>query len=90
MVENGLFNSNLFMIQDYIVLLAQKEEKVFYPQTISRILDIPMDLVVTELNKLISEGLICLKYQIRCNNDLHTLCEVDDFNNILNNSIYCE
>lgn len=86
-----MFNVNLYRIQDYVITLAKKKEiKYFYPQTISRVLDIPLDLVVDELTKLTSEGFIFLKYQIRCKTDSHILYEIEDFNELLNKNIYCE
>ena len=86
-----MFNENLCLIKDYVKSLAQKERvKSFYPHTISRKLNIPLELVVLELPKLIEEGCIELKYEIRCTNDLTTRNTVDNYKELLNTTVFCD
>jgi len=84
-----MLNVNLCQIKEYVESLARKERvKSFYPQTVSRKLGIPLELVVIELPKLVNEGLIELKYEIRCD-ELHTLETVDNYMDYLNNDLFC-
>lgn len=87
------FNKNLCIIREYVADLASKRRiNKFYPQTISRNIGIPLDLVLIELTKLVDDGLILLKYEIRCDedSDLSTLCVVDNYIDLLNTKKFCE
>lgn len=85
------FNVNSAQIEDYVKEVAQKPRiKSFYPQTVSRKLNIPLDIVTIELLNLIEEGKIDLKYQIRCLDDLNTIRVVDEYKSILNKEICCD
>lgn len=73
-----MLNVNLCQIKDYVEAMARKERvKSFYPQTVSRKLSIPLELVAIELPKLVTEGCIELKYEIRCD-ELHIIKTVDN------------
>lgn len=85
-----MLNVNLCKIKEYVETLARKERiKSFYPQTLSRRLGIPLDLVVLELPKLVEEGCIKLRYEIRCNDDLCTLDTVDNYMDVLDTKMFC-
>ena len=84
------FNINSAQIEDYVKEIAKKSRiESFYPQTVSRKLNIPIDIVTIELVNLIELGRIDLKYQIRCLYDLNTISVVDEYKSILNESICC-
>lgn len=85
------FNVNSAQIEDYVKEVAQKPRiKSFYPQTVSRTLNIPLDIVTIELLNLIEKGRINLKYQIRCLDDLNTIMVVSEYKSILNDEICCD
>lgn len=84
-------NLNLCLIQDYVDTLASKQRvKKFYPQTVSRKLNMPLEIVVIELTKLIQEGKIELKYEIRCSEDLNRIDNVIDYNPLIDDTRFCE
>lgn len=84
------FNANSAQIEDYVEEIARKPRvKSFYPQTVSRKLNIPIDIVIIELSKLVEDGKIDLKYQIRCLNDLTTIKVVDEYKDILEKEVFC-
>ena len=84
------FNANSAKIEDYVEEIARKPKiKSFYPQTVSRKLNIPMDIVLIELSKLSEAGRIDLKYQIRCLDDLNTIYVVEQYTDILDKEVFC-
>lgn len=84
------FNANSAKVEDYVKEIARKSRiKSFYPQTVSRKLNIPMDIVLIELSKLSEDGRIDLKYQIRCLDDLNTIDVVDQYENLLDKEVSC-
>lgn len=84
-------NMNLCQIQDYVESLASKVRvNKFYPQTLSRKLGIPLELVAIELPKLIENGMLELKYEIRCSDDLNVIDEVDDYKEFLDKTLTCD
>ncbi|MDU6337425.1 MAG: hypothetical protein E6594_16775 [Clostridium sporogenes] len=84
------FNANSAKIEDYVEEISKKSRiNSFYPQTVSRKLAIPIDIVLIELSKLSEEGKIDLKYQIRCLDDLNTIQVVDAYEDILDKEICC-
>ncbi|MDF2610057.1 MAG: hypothetical protein K0R92_1531 [Lachnospiraceae bacterium] len=84
-------NINLCQIKDYIEYLARKSRvNYFYPQTISRKLYIPIDLIVIELSKLVNDGVIELRYEIRCSDDLNIIDTLDNYDDLFNKKVHCE
>lgn len=84
------FNANSAKIEDYIEEVARKSRiNSFYPQTVSRKLNIPMDIVLIELSKLSEVGKIDLKYQIRCLDDLNTIDVVEQYTDMLDKEVFC-
>jgi hypothetical protein len=84
------FNASSAKIEDYVEEIARKSRiKSFYPQTVSRKLNIPMDIVLIELSKLKEDGKVDLKYQIRCLDDLNTIEIVEQYEDILDKEIFC-
>lgn len=64
----------------------------FYPQLISKKLNIPLDLVMVELMKCVDNGKLIFKYEIRCLDDLTTIQKLDgseNIYNILGNDVEC-
>lgn len=85
------FNINSQRIKDYIEDMAKQARKIsFYPQAISRKLNIPIDLVMIELTNLMNEGIVDLKYEIRCSDDLNIIKTVDNYENIIHTELYCD
>ncbi len=85
------FNVNSAEIEDYVEEMAKNPRKdAFYPQTVSRKLNIPLDIVLLELSRLRDDGKIDLKYEIRCLEDLNTIITVDDYNSLLEKELFCE
>lgn len=85
------FNANSVKIEDYVEEIAKKSRiKSFYPQTVSRKLKIPIDIVLIELSKLSQEGRIHLRYQIRCLEDLNTIEIVEEYKGLLDKEVCCE
>lgn len=84
------FNVDSAEIEGYVEDIAKKIRIIsFYPQTISRKLNIPIDIVLIELSELVKKGKIYLKYQIRCLNDLTTIETVYEYKDILGKEIQC-
>lgn len=85
------FNANSVEIEDYVKEIAKKARiEAFYPQTISRKLNIPIDIVLIELASLKEDGRIELKYEIKCLEDLNTIKTVDDYNKLIGEKVFCE
>ncbi len=61
----------------------------FYPYTICRTYDLPLEDVLDSLNAMIQLGLLDLKYEIRCDNDANILEIVDKYSNYLGRKYYC-
>ena len=87
------FNENFCLVQDYICTLGKNQRmESFYPQTLSRKLNIPLDLVLIELAKLEESGLVQLKYEVKHNEACveSTLCIVDDCQDLINTEYLCD
>ncbi|MGL4654635.1 MAG: hypothetical protein ACRCWM_01920 [Sarcina sp.] len=84
------FDANLARIEGYVEDSAKKRIKSFYPQTVSRKLNIPIDIVIIELVELIKKGRIYLKYQIRCLEDLDTIETVHEYKEFLDKEMQCD
>lgn len=69
-------------------LVEDTRVRGFYPGTISKELDIPLTLVLNKMNKISEDGIIEIKYEIRCD-DSHLEKTVDDYTEYLNKYIYC-
>lgn len=85
------FNTNAVEIEDYVEGIARKSRvESFYPQAISRKLNIPIELVLIELEKLIPVGKIFIRYEIKCLEDSNTICTVNDYKDSLGKKLFCE
>ena len=85
------FNANSIQIEDYVEEIAKKSRiKAFYPETVSRKLNIPIDIVLIELSKLVNDGRVEIKYQIRCLNDLNTIDTIDEYIQLIDKEVLCE
>lgn len=85
------FNISSAKIEDYVELMAGKSRiRAFYPQTVSRKLNIPTDIVLLELYKLVDKGKLELKYEIRCLIDSNMIDTVSDYKEIINKTMFCE
>lgn len=85
------FNANSVKIEDYVEEIARKSRvKAFYPQTVSRKLNIPIDIVLIELSKLTDNGKLELKYEIKCLDDLNTIKTISEYNELIDKEIFCE
>ncbi|EOU1569859.1 hypothetical protein LTX14_000809 [Clostridium perfringens] len=84
------FNANSLEVEQYVHTLASKKRiKSFYPQAISRKLNIPTDLVFIELTDLAKKGRIHLRYEIKCLEDLDTIKTVDNYKDMIGKKIFC-
>lgn len=85
------FDANSIEIEEYVENVAKKSRiKAFYPQTVSRKLNIPIDIVLIELSKLVEAGRIELKYEIKCLDDLNTIETIADYSKVINKKLFCE
>ncbi len=86
------FNTNAVEIEEYIREMAKKDRiKAFYPQTISRKLNIPIDIVWAQLMTLSNQGgRIHLQYEVKCLEDLNTLTTVEECKAIIGKELTCE
>lgn len=79
-----------FAIDQLIEEIASKNKiKSFYPVGIAKALNLPLNTVIKRLNYLVEGGLISLKYEIRCTDDLTQLDLVDKYEEVLGNYINC-
>lgn len=85
------FNASSLEIEDYVKEIASKARiQAFYPQTISRKLNIPIDIVLIKLSELKEDGRIELKYEIKCLEDLNTIETVDYYDRLIGEKVFCE
>lgn len=86
-----MFNQNGEIIREYIKKLAlNKRLAFFYVTDISNNLLIPIDKCFEELNKLVSEEILYVKYEIRTLPDLDVIEIVDNYENLLDTTIMFE
>ena len=79
-----------FAIDQLIEEIASKNKiKSFYPVGIAKALNLQLNTVIKRLNYLVEGGLISLKYEIRCTDDLTQLDLVDKYEEVLGNYINC-
>ena len=79
-----------FAIDQLIEEIASKNKiKSFYPIDIAKALNLPLNTVIKRLNYLVEGGLISLKYEIRCTDDLTQLDLVDKYEEVLGNYLNC-
>lgn len=87
----GQFNIEQLQIKDYIEKLASNSRiKYFYPQTISKNIGMPLELVGIVLRRFIEDGYIDLKYEIKCSTDFNTFTTVDDYKAYLGKEEFCD
>lgn len=86
-----MFNQNGEIIREYIKKLAlNKRLAFFYVTDISNNLLIPIDKCFEELNKLVSEEILYVKYEIRTLPGLDVIEIVDNYENLLDTTIMFE
>lgn len=77
----GRFNANKIEIQQCVEQLARtKSIRSFYPEYICGVLGIPMDDVIIELKRLVEDGILELKFEIKSPESANIVKSVDDFN----------
>lgn len=82
--------ASILDIDDYIRQLASNQRiRSFHPNFISKRLGLPLNDVIKRLNYLSEGGLLDIKYEIRCLDDLTILKTVDDYSSFLNKEMYC-
>lgn len=80
----GKFNVNRVKVQQCVEQLAiSKSIRSFYPEYVSKILGIPMDDVIRELAKLVEDGCLELKFEIKSTESTNIVKLVDDFSNYI-------
>ena len=85
------FNVNSALVEEYVEEVAKKVRvKSFYPQTVSRKLNISLEIVLIELSTLVQNGKLNLKYEVRCLEDLNTIETIENYQETLGTNIHCE
>ncbi|MGL4876136.1 MAG: hypothetical protein ACRC30_15965 [Clostridium sp.] len=81
---------DFFKVDKYIndVACIGKVE-AFYPQTVSRKLNIPLEIVMAELMKCVQIEKLHLKYEIRCLTDLNVLKIADSIDELIGENVEC-
>lgn len=88
MVNKFARNAN---IDAYVDELASHNFiKSFYPIAISKELNIPLTPVIERLNRLVLDEILILKYEIKCNECIHTIDIVDDYSKYVGNEVSCK
>ena len=90
-MDNKIDNKmNFFEIDTYIGELATLENlDSFYPQMVSRRLNIPLELVMVGLLKCVENKKLVLEYEIRCLDDFNTIKTLSSINEIIGEYIEC-
>ena len=85
------FNENAIEVQKCIESMALRSRIVsFYPESVSRKLGIQLDIIIIELNKLCDDGILELKYEIKCTENFDLVNTVIDYKEYLGTSILCK
>lgn len=62
----------------------------FYPNAISKNFNIPLTPVLERLSRLVQDGILELKFEIRCHGRSDIIAIVDDYSQYLDKEHYCE
>ncbi len=78
-------------IDSYVENLATSGiVKSFYPNAISKALDIPLTPVLNRLSRLVDDDILELKFEIRCHERAHIIDIVSDYSEYLDRERYCK
>lgn len=84
------YDRTLNTIRHIIEQFAFSKVKSFYPETILKFVDKPLDEIVPRLNELCKEDILQLKFEIRCPQDAYTVKIVDKIEPLINNYFECD
>lgn len=86
-----MFNPKNQMVRDYVEILANKPRLLsFYATEISNSLSITIEESFEELNKLVTEGILNIKYEIRTIPGLNKIDTVTEYQEIIGKKIEYE
>ncbi len=84
----GKFNADRAKIRQCIEQLAMSRNiRSFYPEYICKLLGIEMKQVIQELQLLVEDGCLDLKYEIRSNEEVNIVKRVEDYNQVLGKTL---
>lgn len=63
--------------------------KSFYPNAITKALDIPLTPTLERLNRLVEDEVLELKFEIRCHEGSHVIDILNDYSKYLDKEVYC-
>lgn len=79
-----------YSIDNYIERISDSGiVRSFYPNAISKKINIPLTPVLERLSRLVDDGILELKFEIRCHEGSHIIDIVDDYSDCLNKGNYC-
>lgn len=77
-------------IDSYVERLASSGiVKSFYPNAITKALDIPLTPVLERLIRLVEDEILELKFEIRCHEGSHIIDVLSDYSKYINKEVYC-
>lgn len=86
-----MFNKNAELVKEYIKKLALKKHlQFFYATEVANHLSLPLEECFKELDKLVSEEILHIRYEIRTIPELDVIDIVDDYSNIVNKTMLYE
>ena len=81
------YDGKMGEIRDIVESMTLSKVKSFYPESIQKAINLPLDEIVEKLEVLRHEEIVRLRFEVRCPNDYSVVESVDDFRTIEGNIV---
>lgn len=83
------YDGKIGEIRDIVESMTLSKVKSFYPESIQKAINLPLDEIVEKLEVLRHKEIVRLRFEVRCPNDYSVVESVDDFRTIEGNIVEC-